>query len=110
MLRIVFLAAAATAVVATARGEVATPPGASAAGGEAFARQRCAGCHAVGLDEDPGSVAPRFREIARTADPARLLSGFAWISAHGVGAMAPIEITPDQASDLAAYFATLNQP
>lgn len=75
--------------------------------GRAFAERRCAGCHAIGLDETSAASGPRFRDLRLRSNPLSLQRRFAEISAHGIGEMPPIEIRASDAEDLIAYFESL---
>ncbi len=108
------LAMAGTALALTLAGCAATDGGAPVAGpdtavqrGQAFAEQRCAGCHVVGLDDREGASGPRFRELRRRFDALSLQRRFGEISEHGSGEMPPIQITRSQADDLVAYIESL---
>lgn len=77
--------------------------------GRAFAERRCAGCHAVGLDESPGATGPRFRDLGARYNALSLRQRFAEVSDHGAGMMPPIRIEPGQAEALVVYFDSLSR-
>jgi mono/diheme cytochrome c family protein len=91
----------------TGRDAPASGPDAAVQRGQAFAEQRCAGCHVVGLDEREGASGPRFRELRTRFDAMSLQRRFGEISEHGSGEMPPIQITRSQADDLVAYIESL---
>lgn len=78
--------------------------------GRAFAEQRCAGCHAVTLDERPGSSGPRFRDIQRRNNSLSLEHSLIEITRHGHADMPPLEFSGQQARDIAAYIESLRVP
>jgi mono/diheme cytochrome c family protein len=116
---ILALAAAAAAIGGCAGGPVPVPaPGASAARaqvadmrvvrGHAFAGQRCAGCHTIGLDDGGAGDAPPFRTLSMRYNAIALEHRFAEISAHGYDRMPAIALTPGEAEDLIAYLDSLH--
>lgn len=80
----------------------------SAERGQRLAQARCAGCHAVGLDENPAASGPRFRDLRMRYNALSLQRRFAEISEHGAGEMPPIQIGASDAEDLVAYFESLD--
>ena len=92
---------------ASAPEATATAANPAAERGQRFAERRCAGCHAVGLDETPASSGPRFRDIRTRFNAISLQRRFAEISQHGSGEMPPIQITQAEAEDLIAYIESL---
>jgi mono/diheme cytochrome c family protein len=91
------------------RGPIAGPAPLSPAAerGQRLAETRCAGCHAVGLDEKPAASGPRFRDLRTRYNALSLQKRFAQISQHGTGEMPPIQISNADAEDLVAYFDSL---
>lgn len=88
------------------------PPGSdpmspSAERGQRLAERRCAGCHAVGLDQSPAASGPRFSDLHLRYNALSLQKRFAEITEHGSGEMPPIHISRQDAEDLVAYFETL---
>lgn len=77
--------------------------------GLAFAQQRCAGCHMVGLDETPATDGPRFRDLRMRYNALSLERRFAEISRHGTGEMPPVGFSASEAEDLVAYFDSLDR-
>lgn len=78
--------------------------------GRSLAERRCAGCHAVGLDERPMADGPRFRDLARRYNAISLQRRFVEISQHGSGEMPPVQISQSDAEDLVAYLGSLERP
>lgn len=76
--------------------------------GLAFAVQRCAGCHTVGLDDGGAQDGPAFYKLSRRYNALQLARRFAEVSAHGFDRMPAIPFTSDQAEDLVAYFDSLH--
>jgi len=93
----------------TSRGPLTGPAPLSPAAerGQRLAEARCAGCHAVGLDEKPAASGPRFRDLRTRYNALSLQKRFVEISQHGAGEMPPIQITNGDAEDLIAYFDSL---
>ncbi len=76
--------------------------------GLAFAVQRCAGCHTVGLDDGGAQDGPAFYKLSRRYNALQLERRFAEVSAHGFDRMPAIPFTSGQAQDLVAYFDSLH--
>lgn len=96
-----------TGCASTGDGAPATAPDPAVQRGQAFAEQRCAGCHVIGLDDREGASGPRFRELRTRFNALSLQRRFGEISQHGSGEMPPIQITRRQADDLVAYIESL---
>jgi mono/diheme cytochrome c family protein len=77
--------------------------------GRTFAEQRCAGCHAITLDESPGSSGPRFRDIQRRHNALSLERRLVEITQHGHFEMPALEFSAQQARDVAAYIDSLGE-
>lgn len=77
--------------------------------GLALARQRCSGCHMVGLDETAATEGPRFRDLQMRYNSLSLEKRFQDIARHGTGEMPPVGFTGAEAEDLVAYFETLDR-
>ncbi len=75
--------------------------------GRDFAVRRCAGCHTVGLDDGGAADGPAFYKLARRYNPISLERRFAEVSAHGFDRLPAIPFTASEATDLLAYFDTL---
>ena len=76
----------------------------------AFARARCAGCHAVGVGTSPRREAPSFEDVVNTPgltpDTPK-----PWLrDSHNYPEIMNFTIAPEQIDDLAAYMLTLNDP
>jgi mono/diheme cytochrome c family protein len=76
--------------------------------GRAFANQRCAGCHTIGLDDGGSIDAPPFRRLSMRYNSIALEHRFAEIAAHGYDRMPSIAFTQAEAEDLIAYFDSLH--
>lgn len=77
--------------------------------GAETAQARCSGCHAVALEtEGPAANAPLFRVLSRLYPADRLRAKLLDISKNGHFQMPPVEMSQAEASDLAAYIASLD--
>ena len=106
-LTIAIAAASLAACISTAGPPIAADQDPRVERGRGFAERRCAGCHAIGLDETSAPSGPRFRDLRMRSNALSLQRRFAEISAHGAGEMPPIQISPSEAEDLIAYFESL---
>ena len=77
--------------------------------GLSIAKQRCSGCHMVGLDETAATEGPRFRDLQMRYNAISLARKFGEISQHGAGEMPPVSLGASEAEDIAAYFETLDR-
>jgi mono/diheme cytochrome c family protein len=103
-----------TTVLLAAAAALAMTAGAPAAGvdhGARVAQQRCAGCHAIGLERhSPNRSAPPFTDIRMRYNALSLERELAKISNRGHFEMRPQSIGSSEAEDLAAYIETLAPP
>lgn len=101
----------------SATGEVAAPPARTGASepraeqrGLAFAKARCAECHAVTPGISPIPQAPSFEAVIN-APGLDLGTLKPWLrNSHDFPAMMDFAIEPEQIDDLAAYMLTLKDP
>lgn len=83
---------------------------ASADRGQAFARENCGRCHAVGpVSPSPHKQAPPFRYIARQGDPTGLEEALAEGIVVGHRDMPEVTLTPAQIDDFIAYLKRLRR-
>lgn len=75
--------------------------------GQQIAERRCAGCHAIGLDDAPATSGPRFRDLRNRYNALSLQRRFEAISQHGAGEMPPVQIGSSDAEGLIAYLESL---
>jgi len=73
--------------------------------------QRCEACHAIGqADHGRNSRALAFRVLARRNNPIGLEQALRRIVKSGHYQMRPVAISESDATDIAAYIATLAEP
>ncbi len=76
--------------------------------GRELAELNCAGCHNIEITGDsPFAAAPPFRAIPSKYDPSQLEEAFVEGIVVGHPAMPEWEMTPEQATALSAYIASL---
>lgn len=95
-------------LVALVLASMATAHGQSTQRGLAFARARCATCHAIGrVSESPLKAAPPFRSLHRRYPVEALAEALTEGIATGHPAMPEFSLTPAQIGDLIAFLKTL---
>lgn len=73
--------------------------------------QRCAACHAIGLeDRSRNNGAPPFRSLQLRYNPLGLQQALKRVARFGHYEMKPASLTDTDMADLAAYIATLEPP
>ncbi len=102
------LSGCATEAVAPA---FATGPAVAAERGFSLARQKCGGCHALGLsDESRQPMAPPFRAMGLRYNDIGFERRMTELDRRGHGEMPPVRLTTSEARDLAAYIRSLERP
>lgn len=78
--------------------------------GQAFARENCGRCHAIGhISPSPHKAAPPFRYIARQGNPSDLEEALAEGIVVGHADMPEFRLSPAQIDDFIAYLKRLRR-